>query len=205
MTKVPEIPVTRSVPVDRVGDRATETRASMTRASMGRATTSKAKKIALKEKIKKVLYTNILQLPKEVESRLLSMGYMTRWVRFKQSENGKDDRSNIAKWKEMGYTFVTQSDAPELVFGYTPISHESFGDIITVGDLALAKVPIEVREAITEVKEEETRNRSKGILSKDAPSGISAGRRSFVTRAQRRAEEISEIVEGDAEDLQGIE
>lgn len=206
MTTIPPAPgtLTRSVPVDKVGDRASNTRATNTRAGMTRSGTSKAKKEAVRDKIKKVLYTNTLQVPESVEKRMLQYGYSLRWVRYKVSEFGRDDRSNVAKWRELGYEFVTPEDVPELVFGYTPMKHETFGNLITVGDLALAKVPTEVREAIIEVKQEETRNKSKGILN-DRPNGVTAGRRSFVTRGQHKAEEISEDVEGEnPEMLEGL-
>ena len=199
-TQVP----TRSVPVDKVGDRASSTRASATRAGLTRNTTAKAKKEAIKDSLRKKMYTNVLQLPDSIEKRLMEKGYAYRWVRYKVSEFGRDDRANVAKWKELGYTFCTPEDVPELVFGYTPVNHEIMGNIITVGDLALAKVPIEVREAIIEVKEEETLKRSKGLLS-ERPRGVTVGNRSFVTRAQQRAEEITEEVEGDeVELLQGM-
>lgn len=197
--KIPQMP-TRSVPIDKVGDRSATTRNTMTRAGFSRTGTSRAKKQALRDKIKSVLYTNVLKVPDAVEKRLLEKGYETRWVRYKVSEFGRDDRANVAKWVELGYDFVKPEDAPELVFGYSTTKHETFGNLITVGDLALAKVPIEVKEAILEVKAEETLRRSKGILN-DRPDGVTAGRRSFVTRAQKRAEELNEDVEGEDPDL----
>lgn len=199
MSKVPQrTGSTTELPTDRASD----TRASKTGAGMTRSTTDKAKKEALKQKMRRVLYTNVLQLPQTTIDSLARSGYTTRWIRIKASEYGREDPGNIAKWRELGYEFVTKEDAPELAFGYTPISHALYGEIITVGDLALAKVLIETRDALQEVKEDETLARSKGILSEaKRPDGITSGRRSFVTRAQKRAEEIHEEVEGDDIDL----
>lgn len=188
---------------DAVELRAADTRSSKTGAGMTRAGSTKALKEALKQKIKRVLYTNVLQIPEATADRLARQGYTWRWTRLKTSEYGRDDPANVARWLELGYTFVTKEEAPELAFGYTPVNHSLYGDIITVGDLALTKVPIEVREALAEVKEEETLRRSKGVLSEvSRPGNISSGRRSFVTRAQRKAEEIHEEVSGDTDLLE---
>lgn len=183
--------------------RSADTRASKTGAGMTRAGSTKALKEAMKHKMKRVLYTNVLQLPEATLERLAREGYAHRWIRLKTSEYGRDDPANVAKWRELGYEFVTKEEAPELVYGYTPVNHGLYGDIITVGDLALAKVSIEERQALIEVKEEETLRRSKGVLTEvNRPGGVSSGRRSFVTRAQRKAEEIHEEVSGNTELLQ---
>lgn len=189
-----------------VEDRASDTRANKTAVAMTRANMAKAKRDAIKAKMTRVLYSNVLELPQSSINRLKALGFTHRWVRYKASEFGRDDPSNVAKWLNLGYSFVKLSDAPELGLGYNDINHSVYGDIITVGDLVLMKIPNSEREALIELKEEETLRRSQGILSDSRrPFGVTSERRSFVTRAQGKAEEIEQEIIGRGEGEDGQE
>lgn len=87
---------------------------------------------------------NDLDVPTGLKSRLKSQGYETRWIRI-FLENEPDAKNVMLKERE-GYTFVTVEEAPEWA-NPPSVNYGRHGNLIVVGDLALAKIPYKIAES----------------------------------------------------------
>jgi hypothetical protein len=148
-----------------------EPRSSLTRSSADRATTTRAKNERLKDgnlinKFLDIIDRPALDIPEHIRERFRreGEGFELRWVRYKEGKNGSDDLANVSKKQRLGYEFVKCSEVPEFSAGLRPVSHKTFGDLITVDDLALAKLPVSHAEAYREALKQKTLNVSQGIL-----------------------------------------
>ena len=90
------------------------------------------------------------EIPQEVKNKFEAEGYHLRFIRILLDD--KDDYSNVARRRREGYEFVKLSELPEYYQGMFETKNfgnaaQKYSGIVTVGDLALAKLPIENKEA----------------------------------------------------------
>lgn len=104
---------------------------------------------------------NELDVPEILKDRLRSEGYETRWIRVLLTD-GKPDAVNVMTRLREGYEFVKVDDAPEWE---APPSMEfgKHGNLIQIGDLALAKLPIEISQSRKRQMAEKTKNLTDAI------------------------------------------
>ncbi len=103
---------------------------------------------------------NELEVPESLTRRLKSEGYGTRWIRI--TLEGKSDPVNVMTRLREGYEFVRKDDAPEWV-GAPTMDYGSHGNIIVIGDLALAKLPLDISESRTRQIGERTQSLTDAI------------------------------------------
>lgn len=97
---------------------------------------------------------NELDVPESLLRRLHSEGFGTRWIRILLE--GKPDPVNVMTRMREGYEFVRKDDAPE--WSEAPsLEYGNHGNIIVIGDLALAKLPLDISESRTRQISERTR------------------------------------------------
>lgn len=87
---------------------------------------------------------NDLEVPQQLADYLRSQGMGTRWIRV--AVRSDMDAENVFKRSREGYEFVTPQEAEEHGWEYPPTYDTARGPILRVGDLALAKLPLEVSE-----------------------------------------------------------
>lgn len=103
---------------------------------------------------------NELEVPESLTRRLKSEGYGTRWIRI--TLEGKSDPVNVMTRLREGYEFVRKDDVPEWV-GAPTMDYGSHGNIIVIGDLALAKLPLDISESRTRQIGERTQSLTDAI------------------------------------------
>ena len=103
---------------------------------------------------------NELDVPESLSRRFKSEGFGTRWIRVMLE--GKPDPVNVMTRLREGYEFVRKDDAPEWV-GAPTMDYGSHGNIIVIGDLALAKLPLDISESRTRQIGERTQSLTDAI------------------------------------------
>lgn len=103
---------------------------------------------------------NELEVPESLTRRLRSEGYGTRWIRILLE--GKPDPINVMTRLREGYEFVRNDDAPEWAEAPS-IDYGSHGNLIAIGDLALAKLPLDISESRTRQMAERTQSLTDAI------------------------------------------
>ena len=121
--------------------------------SMHRSREDEARKREWKE-------PNELEVPESLVRRLKSEGFGTRWIRILLE--GKPDPVNVMTKMREGYEFVRKDEAPEWVGG-PAMDYGSHGNIIVIGDLALAKLPLDISESRTRQMAEKTQSLTDAI------------------------------------------
>lgn len=171
----------------------TRSRAGKGRAALTRGVTGRIINEAKVRHYDEILNENALKIPDEVENDFKSQGYRLGWVRFKDAKTEADDLKNIyRKCNKLGFIFVTSDEVPELTAGFSSARIKNTeGDIITVGDLALAKISLAEWDNIQEAKARKVLRVSEGILG-NKPKGIKSQSQSLVTRGLRREAELLE-------------
>lgn len=106
-----------------------------TRQSSNRAAEARAKK--WKE-------PNDLEVPELLKEHLASQGYGTRWIRV--TFRNEHDGENIFRRQREGYEFVTAEEAEAHGWNFPPVYDTGKEKVVRVGDLALAKLPLEISE-----------------------------------------------------------
>jgi hypothetical protein len=103
---------------------------------------------------------NQLDVPEALKDRLRSQGLGTRWIRI--FLDGKDDPVNVMTRMREGYQFVKKSQCPEWpdAPSYEDGKH---GDLIIIGDLALAVLPLEISRSRTRQMQERTKQLSDAV------------------------------------------
>lgn len=86
------------------------------------------------------------EIPDEIREKFESEGYHLRYIRVLLED--KDDFKNVAKRRREGYEFVTVRELPEHLQGLYEVKNfgtaaQKYSGVVMVGDLALAKLPIE--------------------------------------------------------------
>jgi hypothetical protein len=103
---------------------------------------------------------NELEVPEAVLESLKATGCEPRWIRV--SLGGKEDSNNIMTKLREGYTFVKWEDVEE-IWSDAPSMTGKHGNLITVGDLALAKLPISISESRKRAMAKKTRDLTEAI------------------------------------------
>ena len=90
------------------------------------------------------------EIPEEVRNKFEAEGYHLRFIRVLIED--KDDYKNVARRRREGYEFVKISELPEYFQGLFETKNfgsaaQKYSGIVMVGDLALAKLPIEKKLA----------------------------------------------------------
>ncbi len=105
----------------------------------------------------------LLDIPEAVVRRFKRKGFNLQWIRI-YIDNGELDVKNIRVKEADRFSFVTKEEVPEMVLEQTSFfgaEVQKHKDLITVGDLALAKVPIQhvmmKRKRLEEMNKEKTR------------------------------------------------
>jgi len=104
---------------------------------------------------------NELDVPDNLKDRLKSEGYETRWIRILMSD-GKPDAVNVMTRLREGYEFVKVDESPEWE-APPSIEYGKHGNLIVIGDLALAKLPTEVSDSRKRQMREKTANLTDAI------------------------------------------
>jgi len=104
-----------------------------------------------------------LDIPEDIKERFLSMGMKLKWCRY-LTEN-RIDIQNIRRKQKEGYTFVTPEEMGEdnesLMAQLESL--DKFGDIISVGDLALMKIPEYKAEARKKYFQQRTKEQTEAV------------------------------------------
>ena len=101
-----------------------------------------------------------LHLPSAVSNRIANEGYVLGWIRI--SLKGNTDYQSIGLKQREGWEFVSEKEAPEMALGFRVASEGSLEGAIIRGDVALAKRPVEIQDAV------DTKNRQKTKTMEDA-------------------------------------
>lgn len=107
-----------------------------------------------------------LGIPQEVRDTFEEQGFGLCWIRI-YIQNGQLDVNNIRRSEEDGYVFVRKEEVPAMTAsldGYFSGEINKHKDIITVGDLALAKVRLAKRNARNKYYEDMNKSRSKALV-----------------------------------------
>ena len=88
---------------------------------------------------------NYLDIPQAVKVKFDSQGMTLRWIRVALS--GEDDYKNVGKRQREGGTFVSPEEVPELASSSIVREDGRYKGVVSNGDVALAKMPIEKSEA----------------------------------------------------------
>jgi len=105
---------------------------------------------------------NVLDIPPQVEDAFKNSGYGLRWIRHTLG-NEADGKNVLLRTRE-GYEFVTTDEVREFGWELPPtVEHSKYGTLISIGDLALAKLPLEISEDRTRQMEMKTARITKGV------------------------------------------
>jgi len=98
---------------------------------------------------RKVVYTppNELKIDEEVEYKFKQDGFKLRWLRY--HAEGTEDHRNIARRSREGYELVRPEELPDSFVANLDEydSEKRKQSFVTIGDLALAKVPLDLAES----------------------------------------------------------
>ena len=110
-----------------------------------------------------------LTVPQKAVDHFKAQGYSLQWVRIKEpGAHGALDLKNIQKKEMEGYTFVPRSEIPGIRESMTSFFQDQMADsshgLYVIGDLALAKFPLDKAKAKRKYNEARVRERSKAII-----------------------------------------
>jgi hypothetical protein len=98
---------------------------------------------------------NWLDIPDTVRERFRNEGQALRWIRV--SLKNQDDYQNVGKRQAEGWTFVGQEEVPEMLGSSFVRGEGRYSGAVCRGDLALAKMPLELAESRQEFYENRSR------------------------------------------------
>lgn len=105
---------------------------------------------------------NELEVPERLTKALRARGYETRWIRVMLGPD--QDVKNVLLRLREGYEFVTKEEAEQNGWEDPPSYHHGkHGNLIFIGDVALAKMPIELARSRDNAMAEKTRALTQGI------------------------------------------
>ena len=87
---------------------------------------------------------NWLDIPDDVIETFDDMGFALKWVRI--SVRGEEDTKNIGVRLNEGWEFVTEEECPDMAPNFKGLDAGRLSGCIIRGDVALAKMPHELRE-----------------------------------------------------------
>ena len=102
-----------------------------------------------------------LHIPDVVFKRFSNEGYTLAWIRI--SLKGKQDYQSIGLKQREGWEFVTETEAPEMAQGFRVLERGDLEGTIVRGDVALAKRPIEIDDAVRQAQVNKTRQMDDAI------------------------------------------
>ena len=113
--------------------------------------------------VREAVYTppDYLQIPAALVQREKSQGNILRWIRI--SVVNEPDLKNVSQRKSEGFEFVTIDQAPEFDGLAEVIENPKMGRMITVGDLALARIPLAKAKARQRFYEEAGQTRMRAV------------------------------------------
>lgn len=88
---------------------------------------------------------NELEVPEEIVARLKAEDFEPRWIRLLLA--GREDANNVMTRMREGYLFVTRESVEDVWPEAPSYEHGRHGNLIVVGDLALAKLPIRISDS----------------------------------------------------------
>jgi hypothetical protein len=84
-----------------------------------------------------------LTIPAHIEQEFMGLGYRLGWLRI--FLNGNEDYKAVGEKVNAGWEFVPSKDVPDMTIGYGyHKENDRFENMIVRGDVALAKIPVEV-------------------------------------------------------------
>lgn len=98
---------------------------------------------------------NWLDIPETVRERFHNEGLALRWIRV--SLKNQDDYQNVGKRQAEGWSFVSQEEVPEMLSSSIVRGEGRYSGAVCRGDLALAKMPLELAESRQEFYENRSR------------------------------------------------
>ena len=96
-----------------------------------------------------------MKIPDELHDKFKEQGFSLRWVRF--LIGNEEDYKNIGLKLREGYEFVKQDEIGMALPMVREASTKNHRNLVTVGDLALAKIPTYKAEARKRYYEDKTR------------------------------------------------
>lgn len=105
-----------------------------------------------------------LEISEKVRSRFLNKGMKLRWIRYKIQ--GELDQNNIFRHMKEHASFVKPEEVPEMINTVEIINTGKVENMVTIGDLALVKIPVEAAEARREYYQSQTANQL-GAIKRD--------------------------------------
>lgn len=102
-----------------------------------------------------------LDIPKDLEDHFIEKNMGLRWVRYRA--RSESDLSQVSKRKKEGYIFVTQEEVAEFM-GMLGLEVDKTTGFVTNGDLALAKVPLDLRESRKDYYEGMARAHERAVM-----------------------------------------
>lgn len=123
----------------------------------GSAEDTRAPREAVRE-VREVVYKppSDLEIPESVKAKFLNAGFKLRWVRYKIQ--GELDQGNIFRHQKEGAEFVKPDEVTELKNSTQVASLQNAENLVTIGDLALVKIPVEWAEARRKYYQEQSQN-----------------------------------------------
>ena len=82
---------------------------------------------------------NALTIPDTVQARFANDGMSLRWIRI--SIRGQEDIQNVGKKLQLGWTFVTPDEVPEMALTSFVRDEGRYQGAVCRGDVALVKMP----------------------------------------------------------------
>ena len=87
---------------------------------------------------------NWLDIPEHVKDSFFDKGFALKWIRI--SVRGEEDTKNIGVRLNEGWEFVTEEECPDMARNFKGLDVGRLSGCVIRGDVALAKIPLELRE-----------------------------------------------------------
>lgn len=144
----------------------------------------------VKRAYKKVSYEppNPLRIPEEVKNHFLNQGIRLRWVRIIDPETQGSDWKNINEKQDEGYEFVQTTEVekfPKFKVKVRPGHLPDHKTLLTVGDVALMKIPVENAIARQEYFEDLNRQQMSAIDNELRRNKVIVNNKTSVTTGRR--------------------
>lgn len=105
---------------------------------------------------------NLLEIPAEVEAAFRQSGYGLRWIRY--TLGNEADGKNVLTRQREGYEFVTSEEVAPFGWSLPPtIENSKYGSLISIGDLILAKIDLDIAEDRDRQMMDRTRRITQGV------------------------------------------
>jgi hypothetical protein len=128
---------------------------------------------------------NWLNIPNQVQERFRNQGLALRWIRV--TLKNQDDYQNVGKRLAEGWEFVTSEEVPEMLMSSVVREGGRYAGTICRGDLALAKMPVDLAASRQEFYERRSKEMVDAVntqlmSSSDSRMPISNTSRSQISR-----------------------